>query len=81
MAQIPSRCHGLNPQRVFRRRELPVQTYEGPDAYVANTTDSRTGTKMAPKVPPQFDGQDLIDDWLRLSITALDADKQLVGAV
>ena len=52
MAQIPSRCHGLNPQRVFRRRELPVQTYEEPDAYVGNTTDSRTG--IAPKVPPQF---------------------------
>ena len=61
MAQIPSRCHGLNPQRVFRRRELPVQTYEEPDAYVANTTDSRTGIKMAPKVPPQFDGQDLTE--------------------
>ena len=72
--------------------QLQIQTYEEPKAYAVNTIDNRTGIKMTPKVPPQFDGQsswfefeDLIDDWL--GITTLDADKHgtslknsLVGA-
>ena len=60
--------------------QLQIQTYQEPEAYAANTIDNRTGIKMTPKVPPQFDSQfiwfeyeDLIDDWL--GITTLDADK------
>ena len=39
--------------------ELQVQIHEELDACVVNTTDSRTGIKMTPKVPPEFDGQSI----------------------
>eukprot|EP00435_Cladocopium_sp_Y103_P019656 s2649_g4.t1 len=58
---------------------LPNDT-AGDDAYAVQPSDNRTGLRMTPKVPPQFDGQsswfeyeDLIDDWL--GITTLDPDK------
>eukprot|EP00435_Cladocopium_sp_Y103_P071712 s158_g38.t1 len=73
--------------------ELLPDTAAEEDAYaIQPASDSRTGLRMTPKVPPQFDGQsswfeyeDLIDDWL--GITTLDPDKHgpslknaLVGA-
>eukprot|EP00435_Cladocopium_sp_Y103_P016351 s3256_g4.t1 len=61
--------------------ELLPDTTAEEDAYaIQPAAESRTGLRMTPKVPPQFDGQsswfeyeDLIDDWL--GITTLDPDK------
>eukprot|EP00435_Cladocopium_sp_Y103_P029203 s108_g7.t1 len=72
--------------------ELALQAPDEEGAYAVQPADNRTGLRMTPKVPPQFDGQsswfeyeDLIDDWLGL--TTLDPDKHgpslknaLVGA-
>eukprot|EP00435_Cladocopium_sp_Y103_P040583 s1063_g11.t1 len=72
--------------------ELALQAPDEEGAYAVQPADNRTGLRMTPKVPPQFDGQsswfeyeDLIDDWL--GITTLDPDKHgpslknaLVGA-